>query len=58
MGALPVQTLQAHVDYGFTVCRTSYGAIGVKVWVYLGRYGEEVAQEQDGARRPSRRGKL
>lgn len=60
MGSLPVQTLQAHVDYGFAVCRTTYGAIGVKVWIYLGRYGEEVAQLYDEAdpRRQQRRGKL
>lgn len=59
MGALPVQTLQAHIDYGFALCRTSYGAIGVKVWIYLGRYGEEIEQlHEDKPRRPSRRGKL
>ncbi len=59
LGALPVQTLQAHVDYGFAVCRTTYGVIGVKVWIYLGRYGEEVeALQQEGPRRQHRRGKL
>jgi small subunit ribosomal protein S3 len=60
-GSLPVQTLQAHVDYGFALCRTTYGAIGVKVWIYLGRYGEETAQqgrETEGGRRPAHRGKL
>ncbi len=61
LGSLPVQTLQAHVDYGFAVCRTSYGAIGIKVWIYLGRYGEEIDMQGgdgDPNRRPSRRGKL
>jgi small subunit ribosomal protein S3 len=61
-GALPVQTLQAHVDYGFTPCRTSYGVIGIKVWIYLGRYGEEIEQlglgQEDSPHRPRRRGKL
>lgn len=59
LGSLPVQTLQAHVDYGFALCRTTYGAIGVKVWIYLGRYGEEVEQlDQEGPARRGRRGKL
>jgi small subunit ribosomal protein S3 len=41
-GSIPLHTLQAHVDYGLAVSRTKYGAIGVKVWLYKGRYGEEV----------------
>ncbi len=61
MGSLPVQTLQAHVRYGFAICRASYGVVGVKVWIYLGRYGEEVAQAQgdgEGPRPHGPRGKL
>ena len=63
LGSLPVQTLQAHVEYGFAKCRASYGVIGVKAWIYLGRYGEEitpVAGEGDshGRRRSGPRGKL
>ena len=45
-GSIPLHTLQAHIDYGFAICRTKYGTIGVKVWLYHGRYGEEVALEQ------------
>lgn len=45
-GSIPLHTLQAHIDYGFAICRTKYGTIGVKAWVYHGRYGEEVAMEQ------------
>ncbi len=41
-GSIPLHTLQAHVDYGTATCRTKYGAIGIKVWLYKGRYGEEV----------------
>ena len=41
-GSIPLNTLQAHVDYGFAVSRTTYGVIGVKVWLHKGRYGEEV----------------
>ena len=54
-GSIPLQTLQAHVDYGYAVSRTTYGVIGVKVWVNLGTYGAEAASSTDG-RRPPRRG--
>jgi small subunit ribosomal protein S3 len=40
-GKVPLQTLQAHIDYGFAEAFTTYGAIGVKVWIYLGPYKEE-----------------
>jgi len=40
-GSIPLQTLQAHIDYGFTEAPTQYGHIGIKVWIYRGRYGEE-----------------
>lgn len=58
-GSIPLHTLQAHVDYGFTTCRTKYGTIGVKVWLYHGRYGEEVllTDESPRGRRDGRRGK-
>lgn len=35
-GALPLQTLRADVDYGFYEAVTTYGVIGVKVWIYKG----------------------
>ncbi|HOH29603.1 MAG TPA: 30S ribosomal protein S3, partial [Candidatus Hydrogenedentes bacterium] len=35
-GSVPLHTLRANVDYGFATSRTTYGAIGVKVWIYLG----------------------
>lgn len=41
-GSIPLHTLQANVDYGVATCRTTYGTIGIKVWLYRGRYGEEV----------------
>jgi small subunit ribosomal protein S3 len=40
-GKVPLQTLQAHIDYGFAEAFTTYGAIGVKVWIYRGPYKEE-----------------
>lgn len=35
-GSIPLSTLQARIDYGFTTAVTTYGSIGVKVWIYLG----------------------
>ena len=33
---MPLHTLRADIDYGFTEARTTYGVIGVKCWVYKG----------------------
>jgi len=44
LGSIPLATLQANVDYGYVGARTSYGVIGVKVWVYLGSYGDPVPE--------------
>jgi len=41
MGSIPLQTLQANVDYGYAVSRTTYGVIGVRVWLYRGMFGEQ-----------------
>ncbi|MGI6574331.1 MAG: 30S ribosomal protein S3 [bacterium] len=35
-GTVPLQTLRADVDYGFAEAKTTYGLIGVKVWIYKG----------------------
>lgn len=35
-GRVPLQTLRADIDFGFTEARTTYGIIGVKVWIYKG----------------------
>lgn len=35
-GSIPLQTLRADVDYGFSEAKTTYGRIGVKVWIYKG----------------------
>ena len=35
-GRVPLHTLRADVDYGFAEARTTYGVIGVKVWIYSG----------------------
>lgn len=35
-GSIPLHTLRANIDYGVATARTTYGAIGVKVWIYKG----------------------
>ena len=42
-GSLPLHTLIADIDYGFAEAKTSYGVIGVKVWIYKGDIPEERA---------------
>jgi len=49
LGSLPLSTLQAHVEYGFAEAFTTYGAIGVKVWVYKGLYTTERTEEESNA---------
>jgi small subunit ribosomal protein S3 len=36
VGSIPLHTLRAYIDYGFTEALTTYGLIGIKVWVYMG----------------------
>jgi small subunit ribosomal protein S3 len=53
LGSIPLHTLDADVDYAIATANTTYGTIGVKVWIYRGKFGEEVAQQ--GAYRRKRR---
>jgi small subunit ribosomal protein S3 len=47
-GQLPLQTLRADIDYGFAQAFTTYGCIGVKVWLYKGeRLTPRVGREED-----------
>lgn len=52
-GTIPLQTIRADIDYGFAEAKTSYGRIGVKVWIYTG----EVLQVSNNTerKRPERR---
>jgi len=54
LGSIPLQTLDANVDYTAATARTTYGAVGIKVWIYLGKFGEEIDVRQI-RRRPTRR---
>jgi small subunit ribosomal protein S3 len=40
LGSIPLSTLQANVDYALAESKTTYGIIGVKVWVYKGMFGD------------------
>jgi small subunit ribosomal protein S3 len=42
-GRVPLHTLRADIDYGTSEAKTTYGIIGVKVWVFKGEIGQEVA---------------
>jgi small subunit ribosomal protein S3 len=46
LGSIPLSTLQANVDYASVPSHTTYGTIGIKVWIYKGMYEEE---EDEGA---------
>lgn len=49
-GKVPLHTLRANIDYGYVLAKTTYGTIGVKVWIYKGEVGEyaERAEDQQG----------
>jgi small subunit ribosomal protein S3 len=55
LGSIPLQTLDANVDYAIATSRTTYGTIGVKVWIYKGKFGEEIEPRQIRRRRPPKR---
>jgi len=57
LGSIPLHTLDANVDYAVATSRTTYGTIGVKAWIYKGKFGEEAEQGQSPhrRRRPHRR---
>jgi len=38
MGSVPLHTLRSNVDYGFAQAKTTFGIIGVKVWIYKGEF--------------------
>jgi small subunit ribosomal protein S3 len=40
-GRMPLHTLRADIDYGEAVAKTTYGTIGVKVWIYQGETSPE-----------------
>jgi len=53
-GSIPLHTLEADVDYAVARAETTYGTIGIKVWIYKGKFGEKLEAKQR-RRRPMRR---
>ena len=51
-GTIPLQTIRADIDYGFAEAHTTYGRIGVKVWIYTGEVLQDSRQprKEGGAR--------
>jgi len=45
-GNVPLQTLRANIEYGFTEANTTYGKIGVKVWIYKGEILQGMAKDE------------
>jgi small subunit ribosomal protein S3 len=54
-GTIPLQTIRADIEYGFWEANTTYGKIGVKVWIYKGEVLNEVNRPA-GAPRDNKRG--
>ena len=48
-GTIPLQTLRADIDYGFAEADTTYGKVGVKVWIYKGEVLPTKAHKEGGA---------
>ena len=49
-GSIPLQTLRADIDYGFAEAATTYGRIGVKVWVYKGEVLPQAKKTVEGGK--------
>ena len=54
-GRVPLHTLRAKIDYGFAEALTTYGNIGVKVWIFKGEVLQKGIQPEKKESRPSRR---
>jgi small subunit ribosomal protein S3 len=46
-GSLPLQTLRADIDYGTATAYTTYGTIGIRVWIYKGEVFAKTAKQED-----------
>lgn len=51
-GSLPLQTLRADIDYGTATAYTTYGTIGIRVWIYKGEvFAKKAKEEEEGSGR-------
>ncbi len=55
-GRVPLHTLRARIDYGFAEAHTTYGCIGIKVWIFKGEVlAKGIPHERDTASKPQKR---
>jgi len=54
-GTIPLQTLRADIDYGFAEAKTTYGRIGIKVWIYRGEVLQDNKSQAGQPRQPQQR---
>ncbi|WP_321314652.1 30S ribosomal protein S3 [Halarcobacter sp.] len=55
-GRVPLHTLRARIDYGFAEAHTTYGCIGIKVWIFKGEVlAKGIPTEKDTASKPQKR---
>ena len=53
-GTIPLQTIRADIDYGFAEANTTYGRIGVKVWLYKGEVLNDRGERRERTERNDR----
>ncbi|WP_166985913.1 30S ribosomal protein S3 [Canibacter zhoujuaniae] len=56
-GRVPLHTLRANIDYGFYEAKTTFGRIGVKVWIYKGDITNKELAREEAAKKPARGGR-
>lgn len=44
-GRIPLHTFRADIDYGFAEARTTYGVIGIKIWIFKGEVFDKIESE-------------
>jgi small subunit ribosomal protein S3 len=52
---VPLHTLRANIDYGFYEAKTTFGRIGVKVWIYKGDLTNKELAREEASRKPASR---
>lgn len=52
-GNVPLHTFRADISYASKTANTTYGTIGIKVWINRGEYSDEANKEEDTARKPA-----
>jgi small subunit ribosomal protein S3 len=57
-GMIPLHTFRANIDYGFTEARTTFGKIGVKVWIYKGEVYKRDTRQDAGVLLKKKKGPL